>query len=102
MDDSPCQRDALVSSCARLARESRTFGENGACMLYYLRGGIDTLSVVQAHLAAFIVSTESSRSEKKVKFIYFPLLPDESLAVEGVLMWIRSTWQYMTFDEGVQ
>lgn len=26
MDDSACQRDALVSSCARLARESRPFG----------------------------------------------------------------------------
>lgn len=42
MDDSACQRDTMVSSCARLARERRPFGENGACMLYYLRGGIDT------------------------------------------------------------
>lgn len=57
MDDSACQRDALVSSCARLARESRPFGENGACTLYYLRGGIDTLYVVEAHSAAFVVST---------------------------------------------
>lgn len=64
MDDSACQCDAMVSSCARLARESRPFGENGACMLYYLRGGVDTLSVVQAHLVAFIVSTESNRSER--------------------------------------
>lgn len=61
MDDSACWRDALVSSCARLACESRPSGKNGACMLYYLRGGIDTLSVVRDHLAAFVVSTESSK-----------------------------------------
>lgn len=49
----------------------------------------------------------SPQSQAEVKgcaavsvFIYFFLLSDESLAVEGT--WIRSTWQYITFNEGVQ
>lgn len=86
MDDSACQCYALVSSCARLARESRPFGENGARMLCYLRGGIDTLSVVQAQLAA---STQSSRSERlcsgvDVYLFIFPSSP-MSLTVECVV-----------------